>query len=189
MNKTILLTALLMLPFGARAADLPSQSVYHAQATLTNQHGQRFEWQSLQGKVVVVSMFYGNCHFMCPLILQSARGVHKLVGKDADNVSWVMISLDPDHDTPHALSKVAADQHIEGPEWQLASPENSQQVQLLSSVLNVRYRKLPDGSFNHESALILLDHSGRVAGRTTVETLKPDAPFAQKIRSLLSQKP
>lgn len=189
MNKTLLLTALLMLPLGAGAADLPDQSVYHAQATLTNQHGQRFEWQSLQGKVVVVSMFYGNCHFMCPLILQSARGAHKLVGKDAEDVSWVMISLDPDRDTPRVLSKVAADQHVDGPEWQLASPENAQQVQLLSSVLNVRYRRQPDGSFNHESTLILLDRSGRIAGRTTVETLKPDAPFAQLIGSLVAQKP
>ncbi len=92
--KTILSTALLGLllaaaaPAGASddaaaataataATALPGKSLYHLQATLTDQHGQSLQWSALQGRPQLVSMFYANCHLMCPLILENAKLLQK----------------------------------------------------------------------------------------------------------------
>lgn len=50
-------------------------------------------------KVVVVTFLYTYCPDICPLVAHHIRNTHKLLGDDADNVSIVAISVDPERDT------------------------------------------------------------------------------------------
>src|SRR5690606_26064135 len=61
---------------------LPGDSLYQVQAALTDQHGQALQWPELRGQPRLVSMFYGNCHLMCPLILENAKALQKQLGAD-----------------------------------------------------------------------------------------------------------
>ena len=94
----------------ARAADttaqaLPGQSLYHLQAGFTDQDNHALQWRDLRGKPQVVSMLYTNCHLMCPLIVENAKGVQKqLTPAQREKLGIVMISLDPARDTPETMA-------------------------------------------------------------------------------------
>jgi protein SCO1/2 len=78
-----------------------------------------------------------------------------------------MISIDPQHDTPAALATLAKSRRIDTSRWELASTDAAT-VRKLAAALNVQYRQLPDGSYNHTSVITLLDTQGAMTYRSTV---------------------
>ena len=169
----------------AAGADLPGDSVYQLQATLTDQHGRTVSWEGLRGQPQLVTMFYANCHVMCPLILQNAAAVQKqLPGPLRDRLGVAVITLDPERDTPEALAAVARD-HRTPAAWRYLRPEPGA-VRPLASILDVRYRFREDGSINHTSVLVLLDADGRQLARSEVAGIAPDPAFVQQVRATLA---
>lgn len=167
------------------AQALPGESLYHLQAGLTDQHGQALQWSALQGRPQLVSMFYANCHLMCPLILENAKAVQKqLPAADRGRLGVAMVTLDPARDTPAALAEVAQRHRLPG-DWRVLRP-GPDDVRALASVLDVRYRFREDGSINHTSVLVLLDAQGRELARSEVVGAAPDPAFLTQVRAALA---
>ena len=172
-------------PAAATAEALPGDSVYQLQAALTDQHGRDLQWSDLRGQPQLVSMFYANCHVMCPLILQNAAALQKQLPDDLrGRLGVAIITLDPERDTPQALATVARD-HRTPEGWRYLRPDAGT-VRALASVLDVRYRFREDGSINHTSVLVLLDAQGRELGRSEVVGIAPDPAFLQQVRTALA---
>lgn len=132
-------------------------------------------------------MFYTSCPYMCPLIVESGKGVvHALPPVERERIGVVLISLDPARDTPAVLRDTAIKRKIDATHWLLAAPAPSD-VRKIAGVLDVRYRKLADGNFNHTSVLILLDPQGRIVARTEQMGPKPDAAFLSAVRAQLAR--
>ena len=173
---------------GATSAALPGDSLYHLQAGFTDLHGQSRQWAQLQGRPQLVSMFYGNCSLMCPLILENAKAVQKqLSPEQRARLGVAMITLDPARDTPAALAEVA-ERNRTPADWQYLQPD-ADDVRAVASVLDVRYRFREDGSINHTSVLVLLDAQGRPLARSEVVGAAPDPGFLQQVRAALAQTP
>ncbi|WP_024867520.1 SCO family protein [Pseudoxanthomonas suwonensis] len=172
---------------GAAAAvhELAGESVYHLQAGLVDQHGQPLQWADLRGRPQLVSMFYANCHLMCPLILENAKALQKqLPEAERGRLGVAMITLDPARDTPEAMAEVARS-HRSPADWRYLVPANDD-VRALASVLDVRYRFREDGSINHTSVLVLLDAEGRPLARSEVKGAAPDPAFLAQVRAALA---
>ena len=92
--------------------------------------------------------------------------------------------MDPARDTPQALQRVAA-QHRVDARWTLATPRAAD-VRAVAGVLDVRYRQLADGEFNHTAALVLLDADGRDLARTENIGTVPDPAFVAAVRKATS---
>jgi protein SCO1/2 len=188
----LLLGVALFVCAGTAAADstsaapaLPGDSLYHLQADLTDQNGQALQWSALQGRPQLVSMFYANCHLMCPLILENAKAVQKqLPAGDRAGLGVAMITLDPARDTPAVLDEVAH-RHRLPDDWRLLLPATDD-VRALASVLDVRYRFREDGSINHTSVLVLLDAQGLELARSEVVGAAPDPVFLARVRAALA---
>ena len=173
---------------GAASPALPGDSLYHLQAGFTDLHGQSRQWAQLQGRPQLVSMFYGNCSLMCPLILENAKAVQKqLSPEQRARLGVAMITLDPARDTPAALAEVA-ERNRTPADWQYLQPD-ADDVRAVASVLDVRYRFREDGSINHTSVLVLLDAQGRPLARSEVVGAAPDPAFLQQVRAALAQTP
>lgn len=174
----------------ARAADtsaqaLPGKSLYHLQAGFTDQNGRALQWRDLRGQPQLVSMLYTNCHLMCPLIVENAKGVQKqLTPAQREKLGIVMISLDPARDTPETMADMAQ-RHRVGEGWRLLQPK-ANDVPALANVLDVRYRFRDDGSINHTSALVLLDANGQILARSEVSSAIPDPAFIDSVRKALA---
>lgn len=169
----------------ARAAELPGDSVYHLDATLTDQDGRAFAFADAAGRPRVVSMFYTSCQFVCPMIVDTLKKTERAL-PEADRVKLdvLLVSLDPERDTTAALKRTAGQRRIDAANWRLARTDKAA-VRRIAAVLGVQYKQLDDGEFSHSSALVLLDAQGRIVART--EKLgDADPEFVAAIRKALA---
>ncbi|MUV15769.1 SCO family protein [Noviluteimonas gilva] len=170
---------------GAPAAR-PADSVYQLSVPLTDAKGKTQDWRTLAGKPRIVAMFYTSCPYMCPLIVESGKGVvHALPPAERERIGMVLISIDPQRDTPAVLRETATKRKVDTTQWILAAPAPAD-VRKIAGVLDVRYRHLADGNFNHTSVLILLDAQGRIVARTEQMGPKPDPEFLAAVRAQLA---
>ncbi|KFN51012.1 SCO family protein [Arenimonas composti] len=183
---------LAMLPVPAAAAeravpaDLPPESAYRLGDTYSDQAGREFLLADGRGKVRVVSLFYTSCRYVCPLIIDSAKGVeHALTDAERARLGFLLVSLDPDRDDTAALKSVADRRRLDPARWTLARTDAAG-VRRLAAVLGVRYRALADGEFNHTSALVLVDGEGRVLARTETLGSVPDPAFLAAVKAALA---
>lgn len=181
----MLLTAFL-LALGAMASaatPLPADSILRLRGTFTNQARQDFTLASRRGNVQLVVMFYTSCRFSCPLIIDSALGVeHSLTPRERTSLRVLLVSLDPDRDTPAALLAVATKRHLDLSRWTLARTDEAT-ARKTAALLGVRYRRMRNGDFNHASVLVLLDTDGRIVAKTEKMGAVADPEFLAKVRS------
>tara|TARA_R110002020_G_scaffold27170_38_gene87594 strand:- start:1848 stop:2432 length:585 start_codon:yes stop_codon:yes gene_type:complete len=187
---TFTLGLLLALAVGAptaAAADLPGDSIYRLADTYTDQAGRDFTLADGRGKVRVAAMFYTSCRYVCPLIIDSAKGVeHALTPDERARLQLLLVSMDPARDDPAALKQVFDKRRLDANRWTLARTEAAG-VRRLAAVLGIRYRPLADGEFNHTSALVLLDGEGRVLARTETLGSVPDPAFLAAVKAALAK--
>jgi protein SCO1/2 len=153
----------------ARAADDdPPQSLYHLDAKLIDQEGRNQGLDLYRGHPVLVTMFYGSCQATCPLIIDTLRATERAIpaGRRA-GLRVLMISFDPQRDTPAALHAIAEERHIDGARWTLAHADAAT-VRTIAALLNVQYRQLPNGEFNHSTVISLLSPRGEIEATTSV---------------------
>ena len=185
-----LLAALVLtlpLPGLAAAPALPGDSVYLLENAFSDQSGKAFTLADRRGKPQVVAMFYTSCRYICPLIVDSAKGVdHALTPAERARLGVMLISLDPARDDTAALASVARKRKLDPARWTLARTDAGT-VRRVAALLGVRYRALADGEFNHTSALVLLDAQGRVVARTERLGPVPDPDFLAAVKKTLAQ--
>ena len=170
------------------AADLraiPGDSVYRFDATLSDQSGTEFHLGERRGRPLLVAMFYTSCRYVCPLIIDSVKGVeHALSETERAHLRFLLISLDPARDDTAALKSVFDKRKLDAAHWTLARTSESN-VRTLAALLGVRYRALADGEFNHTSALVLLDREGRRIASSEALGATPDPKFMAAVRNAL----
>jgi protein SCO1/2 len=146
---------------------LPGDSVYQLDIPLTSQDSHASKLADLRGSPVLIAMFYTSCKYVCPLIVDSMLRVDKgLTPDERSHLRVVLVSFDPDHDTPQALKTVAVERHLDLPRWTLDRTD-AESVRKLAAVLGVQYRAIENGDFNHSTVISLLDKDGRIAARSS----------------------
>lgn len=74
--------------------------------TLTDNKGKPFRLSSQRGKVVLIFFGFVNCPDVCPTTLLELKKVYQaLTPEERRRVQVVMISVDPERDTPEVLDK------------------------------------------------------------------------------------
>jgi protein SCO1/2 len=162
--KRLLLASLIVLgaiAATARAGDPPA-SLYHFDAALTNQAGATHGLDVYRGHPVLITMFYASCPATCPLIVDTLRATEReLTAQQRAGLRVLMISIDPQRDTPAALRELAETRHIDTKRWTLARADAAT-VRSIAALLNVQYRQLPGGEFNHSTMIALLSPRGEI---------------------------
>lgn len=187
LRAVVVACALLLaaLPVSAADTPLPRDSIYQLPVQLTDQGARTYDWSNLRGKPRLVAMFYTSCQYICPLIVDSGKGVEKqLTPAERERLGIVLISMDPARDNPAALKEVVEQRKLDTARWTLASPKAGE-VRGVAGVLGIRYRALADGEFNHTSALVLVDADGRILARTEQMGSRPDPEFVAVVKQAL----
>ena len=70
---------------------------------LTDQNGQALRLSDLRGKPVMLFFGYTHCPDVCPVTIADFVQVKKKLGEQGDKVSYVMVSVDGERDTPEVL--------------------------------------------------------------------------------------
>lgn len=79
-----------------------------ADFSLQTAGNQSFRLSEQQGKVVLLFFGYTGCDDVCPTTLATFKEVHDLLKDDAQKVRFVMITTDPDRDTPDKVAGYVA---------------------------------------------------------------------------------
>ena len=165
-RMTALLVALLFaLDVGAKDA-VPTASIYQLDAHLVDQAGRVQGLDLYRGAPVLITMFYGSCQATCPLIIDTLRSTERgLSPGQRAKLRVLMISFDPERDTPQALADIAATRHIDTARWTLATAD-ANTVRDIAALLDVQYRKLPSGEFSHSAIITVLSPDGEIEARS-----------------------
>lgn len=150
---------------GLPAGEPADFSIYHATSTWTDQLGEARPLESLAGRFQVVGMVYTSCAYACPrMMLDMKRIEGELAPEDRDRVGFVLVSIDPDRDTPERLGEYARGARLDPDRWTLLHGDPGDILEL-AALLGVQYRRMSDGEFVHSNLLTVLDPAGRVVHR------------------------
>ncbi|MDH2346935.1 SCO family protein [Bradyrhizobium sp. SSUT18] len=128
---------------------------------LTDQNGKAVTDKNLKGKPTLIFFGYTHCPDVCPTSLFELSEVLRAMGKDADKVNAVFISVDPERDTPAAMKDYLSsfDPHLEG-----LSGDPAETAKVITSY-RVYAKKVPtkDGDYtmDHTALIYLMDRDGR----------------------------
>jgi len=173
-----------LLCAGALFAEPASDSLYRLDVPLTDQSGADARLGEAAKGPALISMFYASCPHTCPILITSIRMIEEqLTPDERGRLRVLLVSFDPERDTPEKLATLAAEHHVDLSRWTFATPVAAD-VRLIAAALDVRYRKLPDGEFNHSVVITLLDREGHPAARTS-KLGEPDPEFLAAVRGLL----
>jgi protein SCO1 len=78
-----------------------------AEFLLTSAGGDRTGPQEHRGRIVVLFFGFTSCPDVCPLTLQRLAGAMRSLGDRGDDVQVILVSVDPDRDTPEAVNDYA----------------------------------------------------------------------------------
>jgi cytochrome oxidase Cu insertion factor (SCO1/SenC/PrrC family) len=114
--------------------------------TLLDHTGREVTDLSFRGKYLLVFFGFANCPDVCPLALDRFAQVLDLLGPDAERVQPLLVSVDPERDTPEVLRDyvTAVDPRILGLTGTL------EQVEAVASAYKVYFAKAPpsEGSYS-----------------------------------------
>lgn len=171
------------------AAELPGDSVYRVEAALVDHAGTPRRFADSAGAVRLVTLFYASCGYVCPLLIEQIRRIEAQLDEgERARLQVLLISLDPERDSPQALADLANRRKLDTARWMLAQPAAAD-LRKLSAVLGVQYRRRDDGEFNHSSVITLLDAEGRVLAQTAQLGGEPDAGFIATLKQALAADP
>lgn len=169
-----LVMGLSLAPSLGFTSSLPDNSVYQVESLWLDQDGRREKLDVLAGRPTVVSMVYLSCAHTCPLTLAKMRAVETLAKARKLKLNYVMISFDPTRDTAEKLATYAKKNELAAPSWKLITTPNESDLRELGGLLDYKFKRLPDGEFEHSLALLLLSEKGEVLSRIEGMRMKPE---------------
>jgi protein SCO1 len=128
---------------------------------LTDQAGATVTEKDLQGRPTLIFFGFTHCPDVCPTSLFEISEILRAMGKDADKVNALFISVDPERDNAAAMKDYLSsfDPHLKGLTGDPAA------VQKVITAYRVYAKKVPlkDGDYtmDHTALIYLMDRDGR----------------------------
>jgi protein SCO1/2 len=141
--------------------------------------------KTLRGKVLLVYFGYTHCPDVCPASLAAAaQALNALSPEERAKVRLIMVSVDPERDTPARLKEYAAYFH---PEMigVTGTPEEIAAVARSFGAGYIRQPAKPDGSYavDHTTRTYAVAPDGRLA--MSLELNTPAEKYLEAVRGLM----
>ena len=140
--------------------ELDEMSVFQLPAQWETQDGNNIKLADLKGNVLVTVMIYTSCKMACPRLVADMQNIEKSVGsKTKTPVKYLLISIDPENDTPERLKSFAKENNMTGDQWLFmrGTEENTREF---ANVLAVKYASISPIDFSHSNIISIFDKGG-----------------------------
>jgi protein SCO1/2 len=144
------------------AIDVGSDA-YPTDFTLTDHRGKAVRLSDFRGRIVALFFGFTQCPDVCPTTLSDFAQVNRNLGRDAERLQVLFVTIDPERDTQQLLAEYipAFDARFIGLR---GSPE---EIRRVADGFKVTYRKIParEGNFytlDHTAYVFLFDKTGRL---------------------------
>jgi len=146
----------------ATKKEISDLSIYNLPSKWTTQDGKDIELKNLRGNVLVMVMIYTSCKAACPRLVADMRNIEKkLDASTKRNVKLILVSIDPETDTPERLKTFAIDNQMNHAPWIFlrSSEENTREF---AAVLAVNYKKITPIDFSHSNIISVFNSEGEL---------------------------
>jgi len=138
-------------------SDLPA-----GKAGWTNQYGKKFALGELKGKQVVLIMFFANCTYACPILVNDMKRIEASIPREKlSSYKFVLVSIDPERDTPESLNEFGKRNNLDIKRWRLLSGTKDD-VMELAALIGFKYKKDDKGDFSHSNLITFLNEKGEI---------------------------
>ncbi len=154
--------------------------------TLKDPDGKIRHLADFKGKAVIIFFGFTQCPVICPTALARAVEIKKLLGKDADRLQVIFVSVDPDRDTPELLKAYT---HAFDPSF-LGLTSDAKHLLETAADFKISYEKIPTGSsytMDHSTISYIYDPVGN--NRLVLNHARTAAECADDIKVLLDEIP
>ena len=187
---SIIICSLLLAGCGGGDAKFQSTDItgvdYGKSLQLSDHNGRARRLEDFRGKAVVLFFGFTHCPDVCPTTLADVSGALKSLGKDAERVQVLFVTVDPERDTREALAKyvTAFDPGFLGLHGDPAATREAAQ----EFKIYFEKRKTGDSySIDHSGQSYVIDPQGRL--RLLVRPDRISQDLAPDLRTLLAESP
>jgi protein SCO1/2 len=142
---------------------------------LIDQDGKLITDQDFKGRPFLVFFGYTHCPDICPTTLFDISEVLRAMGKDADRVNALFVTVDPERDTAAAMKDYLSsfDPHLRG------ATGDRKAIDTAEKEYRVYAKKIPtengDYSMDHTALVYLMDKQGRFVAPFNLNRKPEDA--------------
>jgi protein SCO1/2 len=164
-------------------AGRPGPSAIGGPFALVDQDGKPITDADMKGKPLLIFFGYTHCPDVCPTTLFELSEVMHALGKDADGLRALFVTVDPERDTPAVMKDYLSsfDPHVRG------ATGNEQQIAQVEKAYRVYAKKVPtkdgDYSMDHSALVYLMDKQGRFVAPFSLK--RPPAEAAAALKKYL----
>ena len=167
--KKIILFLIAITLFGCKKTttepknnSISQESIYNLTSKWKTQDNKTIELKDLKGKVTVMVMIYTSCKAACPRLVADMRDIESKMPKDKlSDLNFVLVSIDPEVDTPERLKAFAKANYMYAPHWTFLQGTKST-VQEFANVLAVKYKQIAPMDFSHSNIISVFNKDGEL---------------------------
>jgi len=138
------------------------ESIYNVNSSWKTRHGHTVKLDSLRGKIQVVAMVYTSCEYACPRILTDMKRIRDgLPDKALRQTNFLIVSIDPERDTPGKLKQFAKGNDLDNNHWTLLHGQDGDILEL-AALLGFKYKRISETDFTHSTLITLLNQEGEI---------------------------
>ncbi|MGL2962796.1 SCO family protein [Flavobacterium sp. RSB2_4_14] len=139
---------------------ISDESIFNLTSKWKTQDNKTIEIKDFKGKVTVMVMIYTSCKAACPRLVADMRDIESKMPKDKlSDLNFVLVSIDPEVDTPERLKTFAKANFMDAPHWTFLQGTKTT-VQEFANVLAVKYKQIAPMDFSHSNIISVFDKEG-----------------------------
>jgi protein SCO1 len=146
------------------AAGKPTdKSLYLLDSKWTSDVGKTIPLSVLRGRPQVVAMFFSNCEYACPILVNDLKRLEAALPSDVlARTEFLLVSFDTKRDTVEALAAFRKKENLTASRWTLLRGVEDD-VRELAALLGINYSADARGQFAHSNLITVLNAEGEIA--------------------------
>ena len=140
--------------------NLDPNSIFNLSSKWEQADGTKIKLEDLKGKVLTMVMVYTSCKTACPKLTLDMKAIEAKVGhKNPEDLRYVLISIDPEHDTPEKMQEFLKTYRLDGKQW-LFIRSSEANTRELANVLAMKYKQITPMDFSHSNIISVFSKEG-----------------------------
>lgn len=172
----------------ARIHELKKQQPQFPEVSLQDSQGRTYPFTEFEDRYVFITFFYTACTTVCPELERNMGEVYDAIPSEymENDITFLSISFDSEHDTPETLAKYRQYFHSDGETWRMARVIDPDELKTLLQSFGVVV--IPDGHghFAHNSAFYLVNKHGHLVD--VMDYKKVDEAIHQVMETLTQER-
>jgi protein SCO1/2 len=184
MKKAIILLTAMVIISGCGDKFELNENVTTARLKFINQDSTVVSYPDIiKDRIAVIGFIYTHCPDICPLTTHNMQLAQESLGNsELKDVKFILVSFDPERDTPSVLRKYASVRNMNMNDWLLLTGDK-RNIDSLLNIFNVKAfhddttyteRGEPEYFMIHTDRISLVDANGNLRQNYKGSTAKPE---------------